>query len=100
MQKGYPTRIPYAELLPDFGIYLPKDIVTNQQKIATYFLLVIGCESNDFKLGATHVFFRPGKDTLIRLYNISERTVVKDLAHKIENYIDIENQQREIQRRE
>lgn len=100
MQKGYPTRITYADVLPDFGTYLPKDAIENQQKLAKYLLLAIGHEEIDFKVGATHVFLRPGKNTLIDQYNMSGEAAIKDLASKIEDQITNEIRQKEAQKRE
>lgn len=98
MQKGYPTRIPYIEVLPDFGTYLPENIKKNQQKLAKYLLLAIGYQEADFKLGEKHVFYRPGKSTLLDQYNMSDETVILDLALKIQDRVNVEIQQREAQK--
>lgn len=100
MQRGYPTRIPYADVLPDFDTYFPKDAIENQQELAKYLLLAIGHEEIDFKLGTTHVFLRPGKNTLIHQYDMSDEAAIKDLASKIEEQITNEIQQQEAQKRE
>lgn len=100
MLKGYPTRASYTELLPSFETYLSNDTISNQKKLAEHLLLVIGCEKIDFKLGESQVFFRPGKINLLYQYNMSDPAVIKALASKIENQMNIEIQQREAKRRE
>lgn len=95
MKKGYPTRISYDQMLPNFDTYLPSETIGNQRKLANFFLLAIGCEKIDFKLGETHVFFRPGKSTLFHQYNMSDTTVIKDLASKIQSQVNLDIQLQE-----
>lgn len=85
MRKGYPTRISYAQFFPNFDDYLPGEILTNQKKLAELLLLTIGCETTDFKLGETHIFFRPGKSDLYYQMNMSDATVIRNLASEIES---------------
>lgn len=95
MQKGYPNRTSYTKLLPSIEIYLSKDIISNQKELAEHLMLAIGCEKNDFTLGESQIFFRPGKINLLYQYNMSDPAIIKDLASKIENQMNIEIQQRE-----
>lgn len=80
--------------------YLPMDAIQNQQKLAKYFLLATGYKEIDFKLGTTHVFLRPGKNTLIHQYNMLDEAAIKDLASRIKDQITNEIQQQDAQKRE
>lgn len=93
MRKGYPTRIPYANFFPNFDVYLPNEVIANQRKLAELLLLSIGYETSDFKLGETHVFFRPDKSSLFYQLNFLDTAVIKDLASKIESRIKSKQQQ-------
>lgn len=85
MRKGFPTRILYDNFFPNFENYLPDEIIANKPKLAELLLLAIGCNSTDFKCGATQVFFRSGKSVLFHQLNMLDTTVVRDLASKIES---------------
>lgn len=98
MKKGYPTRIPFVDFLPNFDSYLPEELIANRRKLAENLLLTIGCETKDFKLGQTHVFFRPGKSILFYQLNVLDTAVIRDLASKIESRIKSEQQQMESQK--
>lgn len=95
MKKGYPDRMSYTQLLPEFEEYLPSDVIENPRKLSEYLLIVIGYESQDYKLAETNIFFRPEKINLFHQYNMLDKTVIMDLALKIHNHMKIESQLQE-----
>ena len=62
MQMGYPSRAAFADLYSMYSKYLPPELARLDPRLFCRALFkALGLNENDFKFGATKVFFRPGK---------------------------------------
>lgn len=62
MEHGYPSRIPFNELYSMYKAYIPPELIILEPKtFCNAMLHSLFPNSNDFKFGLTHIFFRPGK---------------------------------------
>ena len=62
MQQGFPSRAAFADLYQMYVSYLPPELARLDPRLFCKALFkALGLNEQEFKFGATKVFFRPGK---------------------------------------
>ncbi|CAD6190954.1 unnamed protein product [Caenorhabditis auriculariae] len=84
MQKGFPSRTPFAELYSTYQQILPPNLARLDPRLFCKCLFrALGLNSQDYQFGMTKVFFRPGKfaefDQMLR----QDPATMKDLVSKV-----------------
>ena len=90
MQKGYPSRTPFAELYTMYKTILPQQLAHLDPRLFCKCLFrALGLDTTDFKFGHTKVFFRPGKfaefDQMLR----SDPEHMQSLVAKVSSWLRV-----------
>lgn len=69
MQKGFCEKLTYTEISTKFGPYLTNKAKFHIKDVWKDIISAMKCNLNSFKLGQTHVFFRPTYEHVVEKYH-------------------------------
>lgn len=90
MEHGFPSRAPFADIMKLYKLVLPPKLqILEPSTFCEAMLHTLKLNSDDFKIGSTKIFFRPGKFAEFDQALKSEPENLRAIADDVEKWLEL-----------
>lgn len=83
MHHGYGAKIAYQEISSKMSQYIPNNAKFHTNDMCRDIFISMQCSSNSFKLGQTHVFFRPKYEYVLDKFRAMDTDEAKKIGDNV-----------------